>query len=125
MAAVLDKPSLWQRIRPIFQGFDGPLALAILLLAFNGLAMILATVTVNTLLQTEAPDGLRGRVMGFYSFVMLGMAPFGAFQMGWLADRIGIRGAIAIGGVVCLLVSAWIAWRMRGVPAPVPGRETA
>ena len=37
MAAVLDKPSLWQRISPIFRGFDGPLALAILLLAGAGL----------------------------------------------------------------------------------------
>jgi rod shape determining protein RodA len=37
MAAVLDKPSLWQRISPIFRGFDGPLAFAILLLAGAGL----------------------------------------------------------------------------------------
>ena len=37
MAAVLDKPSFWQRISPIFRGFDGPLALAILLLAGAGL----------------------------------------------------------------------------------------
>ncbi len=37
MAAVFDKPTLWQRIAPIFQGFDVPLALAILLLAGTGL----------------------------------------------------------------------------------------
>jgi rod shape determining protein RodA len=37
MAAVLDKPTLWQRVSPIFQGFDTPLALAILLLAAAGL----------------------------------------------------------------------------------------
>jgi rod shape determining protein RodA len=37
MAAVLDKPSLWQRISPIFRGFDAPLALAILILAAAGL----------------------------------------------------------------------------------------
>jgi rod shape determining protein RodA len=37
MAAVLDKPTLWQRVSPIFQGFDAPLALAILLLAAAGL----------------------------------------------------------------------------------------
>jgi rod shape determining protein RodA len=37
MAAVLDKPSLWQRVSPVFRGFDGPLALAILLLAGAGL----------------------------------------------------------------------------------------
>jgi rod shape determining protein RodA len=37
MAAVFDKPSLWQRLGPIFRGFDVPLALAILLLAGTGL----------------------------------------------------------------------------------------
>jgi rod shape determining protein RodA len=37
MAAVFDKPSLWQRVTPIFQGFDGLLAFAILLLAAAGL----------------------------------------------------------------------------------------
>ncbi len=37
MAAVLDKPTFWQRISPIFRGFDAPLAFAILLLAVTGL----------------------------------------------------------------------------------------
>jgi rod shape determining protein RodA len=37
MAAVFDKPTLLQRIAPIFQGFDGLLAFAILLMAGAGL----------------------------------------------------------------------------------------
>jgi rod shape determining protein RodA len=37
MAVVFDKPTLLQRIAPIFQGFDGPLVFAILLLAGAGL----------------------------------------------------------------------------------------
>ncbi len=37
MAAVFDKPSLWQRAMPMFQGFDGPLAFAVFLLACAGL----------------------------------------------------------------------------------------
>ncbi len=106
----------------LFGGFlvgaawTGAYWLAALLLGLTGLAMILTNVSVNTLLQTESPDALRGRVMGFYSFVVLGMAPFGALQMGWLADHLGIRVAFAIGGAVCLTVSALVAWRMHGVP---------
>jgi MFS family permease len=96
--------------------WTGAYWLAVLLLGLMGLAMILTNVSVNTLLQTEAPDAMRGRVMGFYSFVVLGMAPFGALQMGWLADHLGIRVAFAVGGAVCLAVSALVAWRMRGVP---------
>jgi rod shape determining protein RodA len=37
MAAVFDKPSLLQRIAPMFQGFDGPLAFAVFLLGCAGL----------------------------------------------------------------------------------------
>ncbi len=37
MAAAFDKPPLWQRIVPIFQGYDVPLALAVLLMAAIGL----------------------------------------------------------------------------------------
>ncbi len=37
MAAVFDKPSLFQRIAPIFQGFDVPLVLGVLIMAGVGL----------------------------------------------------------------------------------------
>ena len=85
-----------------------PLALPILALA--GGAMILNNAVTNTLLQTITPDALRGRVMGFFAFVFLGMAPFGAFQAGWLAERIGAPATVVIGGVVCGLTSLAM-WR--------------
>jgi rod shape determining protein RodA len=37
MSAVFDKPSPWQRLRPIVTGFDGPLLVALLLLGAAGL----------------------------------------------------------------------------------------
>ena len=37
MSAVFERPSLWQRARPVFTGFDVPLLLAVLLLAVAGL----------------------------------------------------------------------------------------
>jgi rod shape determining protein RodA len=37
MSAVFDKPSPWQRLRPVFTGFDGPLLVALLLLGAAGL----------------------------------------------------------------------------------------
>jgi len=37
MNAAFDRPSLWRRILPAFLGFDGPLALAVLLLSAAGL----------------------------------------------------------------------------------------
>ena len=37
MSSVYDKPSAWQRIRPVLTGFDGPLLVAMLLLGAAGL----------------------------------------------------------------------------------------
>jgi MFS family permease len=85
---------------------------AIILYTICGGTMALNGIAANTMLQTEAPDELRGRVMGFYSFMVLGLAPFGSLQAGWVAERFGVRVAFAVGGAVCLVVAASVAWWM-------------
>jgi rod shape determining protein RodA len=40
MSAVFDKPPVWQRAAPVLQGFDGPLAFAVFLLASAGLLIM-------------------------------------------------------------------------------------
>jgi rod shape determining protein RodA len=40
MRAVFDRPRWYQRILPLFQGFDGPLSVAVLMLAFAGLLIM-------------------------------------------------------------------------------------
>jgi MFS family permease len=84
--------------------------LVLVILPAGGGAMILNTAVTNTLIQTLVPDSLRGRVMGFYAFVFMGMAPFGAFQAGWLAEQLGAPDAVVIGGSICVLASLAI-WR--------------
>jgi rod shape determining protein RodA len=37
VSAVFERPSVWRRLRPVFSGFDGPLMVAILMLATIGL----------------------------------------------------------------------------------------
>jgi MFS family permease len=96
------------------------------LLALGGLAVagfgaVLAAISTNTLLQTDAPDHLRGRVMGFYSFVVLGLAPVGALQAGWVSERFGVQTSFVVGALVCALAVVLIGPREpAGVPA---GRE--
>ena len=89
---------------------------AVALFTLCGGVMALNGIAANTMLQTEAPDELRGRVMGFYSFMVLGLAPFGSLQAGWVAEHFGVRVAFSAGGVVCLVVACGVAWWMgRGV----------
>ena len=83
----------------IFAG-SRSLALSMLVLGLAGCAMIVNNSITNTLLQTAAPDHLRGRIMGFYSFVFVGMAPFGAFLFGVVAEHTGVPTTIAAGGAI-------------------------
>jgi MFS family permease len=86
--------------------------LAVILFTTCGGIMALNGIAANTMLQTEAPDELRGRVMGFYSFMVLGLAPFGSLQTGWLAEHFGVRVSFAFGGLVCLVVAGGVMWWM-------------
>jgi MFS family permease len=95
------------------------LGLALFLLLAAGLSMALNAIMTNTLLQTEAPDHLRGQVMGFYSFIVVGMAPFGSLQAGWIAEHAGTGVAMLVGGSVCFLVAGLLAWRMLRRPGAV------
>jgi MFS family permease len=79
-------------------------------LAVTGFGSVLAAISTNTLLQTEAPDDLRGRVMGFYSFVVLGLAPFGSLQAGWISEHFGVPASFLVGAGVCSLVALGLAW---------------
>jgi len=86
------------------------LALSMVLLGLAGCAMIVNNSITNTLIQTAAPDHLRGRVMGFYSFVFVGMAPFGAFLFGVVAEHVGVPTTIAAGGAIVTITVAIAAW---------------
>jgi MFS family permease len=72
--------------------------------------MIVNNSLANTMIQTGAPDHLRGRVMGFYSFVFVGMAPFGAFLFGLVSEHIGVPKTLAIGGAIVAVVVTIAGW---------------
>jgi predicted MFS family arabinose efflux permease len=88
------------------------------LLAALGFVMILNNATTNALLQSIVPDELRGRVMGVYVFMFLGMTPVGSLQAGALARWLGAPAALAIGSAILLAViaTAWLrVGELRGV----------
>ncbi len=66
-----------------------------------GFGLIAFFATANSTLQLQAPDNLRGRVMGLYSLVFQGFFPFGSLGMGFLAAAFGARLAIACGASFC------------------------
>lgn len=68
-----------------------------------GLFFLATNSTLNTLLQASVEHRFRGRVMSIFVWLFMGFSPFGALLAGFLGKTIGIRGAVAFGGIVILL----------------------
>jgi MFS family permease len=75
------------------------------LLVLSGCALMLATASVNTVIQTLVSDDMRGRVMSLYAMAFIGVTPVGSLCGGAIATRLGAPVTVAIGGVACVLLS--------------------
>ncbi len=65
-----------------------------------------------TILQTDVPDYLRGRVMSVQVLFFDGSLPLGYVLMGWLSSLYGPSLALFIGALFCLIVVG-IGWILR------------
>jgi len=72
--------------------------LSLLLLVPVGFCLMTQMAASNTLIQSMAPDHLRGRIMAIYSMMFMGMVPLGALLSGALADHVGAPMTVALGG---------------------------
>jgi MFS family permease len=76
--------------------------LSLLLIFGTGLAHVLIFNLSNALVQTYAPDALRGRIMGVYTMVFFGLMPLGALGIGLAAEHLGQPTAILTAAGVML-----------------------
>src|SRR6266542_134623 len=81
-------------------------ALSAAALAVLGFGFITQMAGTMTLLQGLAPPAMRGRVMGLFSTLFVGLTPFGALAAGFAASRLGAPRTLAFGGAVVLVASA-------------------
>ncbi|HEX8917613.1 MAG TPA: MFS transporter [Chloroflexota bacterium] len=91
--------------------------LSLFLIAIVGGAEgVFATLAI-TMLQTIAPDHLRGRVTSVYIFVFNGSVPLGYVMVGWISSRYGPSKGLFILSLISLSVVAagWI-WRRAAGP---------
>ncbi|MEO0026438.1 MAG: MFS transporter [candidate division WOR-3 bacterium] len=76
---------------------------ALILLVLVGFCQTSIASLTNTLIQTLAPDYIRGRVMSIFSLFFNGMFPLGSLIGGSIAQRWSACSALLISGVVVLL----------------------
>jgi MFS family permease len=75
---------------------------ALLVLTLVGFSQIVFVASCNTTLQLAVPDHMRGRIMGLYAFVWVGVTPLGSLFVGTTADWFGVAAAYALAGGVTL-----------------------
>jgi MFS family permease len=84
-------------------GFMHQAAGAAFLLFFAGFGIILFYSIGNSIIQTQSPDHLRGRLMGIWALVFGASMPLGSLWMGVVAARVGSGRAMQAGGLFCAL----------------------
>jgi MFS family permease len=96
-------------------GLSSTLWLSLLLLFLAGFGMIVQLASCNTILQTVSEEGMRGRVMSYYTLAFIGLSPFGSLLEGLLAHRIGAPNTVIIGGGLCLLGAFFFGLQLPGI----------
>jgi MFS family permease len=85
-------------------GLAHQLWLVVLLLAFAGAADLVSAVFRQTILQTYAPDEMRGRMQGVFTAVVAGGPRLGDVRAGAMAAATTVTISWTVGGLACMVV---------------------
>jgi MFS family permease len=91
-------------------GLSTSLYLSLALLWLLGASDIFSVVIRHTLVQSDTPDHMRGRVAAVNSLFVGASSELGEFESGVTAALFGLVPAIVIGGVGTIVVSGLWAW---------------
>jgi len=90
-------------------GLTAQFPVAAVSLTVTGLATLSFIGSSNILLQTLAPDEMRGRAISVYSMILLGFVPFGSLLIGSLSTLLELRWTLVLAGVLCTACALGIA----------------
>ena len=86
-------------------GLTSHFAIAAAILPVIGAATLSFIGSSNILLQTLAPDEMRGRALSVYSMILLGLVPLGSLVVGAFATVLELRWTFVAAGAIALLCS--------------------
>jgi MFS family permease len=122
-AAILVAIAAWGLSITAF-GLTDVLALGLLFLAVAGASDMVSAVFRTAVLQSAAPDEMRGRLGGVFIVVVAGGPRLGDARAGGSAEVLGLQGASVAGGLVVVAVTGVVAAtarRFRGYRVDVTG----
>jgi MFS family permease len=86
-----------------------------LVLFAAGACMVMVFAMLSSLVQLNAPNEMRGRVMSIYMVAFRGGAPLGGLVAGWDATRTSPATVLMLNGVILTAVAAWFLLKSHGV----------
>jgi MFS family permease len=103
-------------------GLADRLWVAVVLLAVAGAADLVSAVFRQTMLQTYAPDEMRGRMQGVFTVVVAGGPRLGDLRAGTTAAFVGVQASWVGGGIACaaVVLVALLVPAFRNYEAPAP-----
>jgi len=90
---------------------------ALLSMAGVGVALMMILNLSNAMVQIRIEDGMRGRVMGIYTFFFFGAIPLGSLMAGWSADLIGEPLTVIYSAVILFVYALILLWRVPALRA--------
>ena len=76
---------------------------AIVTIALMGWGAVTQLATMNTLIQLQVPNELRGRVFSIYLWALQGITPLGSLLVGWMTQTWSLPATSLMCGLICLL----------------------
>ncbi len=80
-----------------------------------GASMVIVSAMLSSLVQLNAPNEMRGRVMSIYMVAFRGGMPLGSLAAGWLATVVSTPVVLTANGVLLTGVAAWFLMHSHGV----------
>jgi MFS family permease len=80
------------------------ISVEVLIFILIGWGSVTAMASMNTLIQLQVPDSLRGRVFSTYLWAQQGIAPFGSLLVGWMVLEWGMPVSALVTGLICLVL---------------------
>jgi predicted MFS family arabinose efflux permease len=102
-------------------GFQRIYWLSCLTLVFIGFCSMTFIASVNTTIQLNSEDGMRGRVMSVYSQVFGGFVPLGSLFAGVVSEAVGAHWSIIISGVIgisAVMIVGYLFYKNRKLKQP-------
>jgi MFS family permease len=73
-----------------------------------GACMVMAFATLSSLVQLNAPNQMRGRVMSIYLVAFRGGMPLGSLAGGWLATLTSAPAVLTVSGLTLSAAAVWV-----------------